>query len=328
MEDIYGAYVISLEKPTRLLNTIDKMGIKTNLVEGVNGKKLSKEEINNNTTFFGSLFTPLSVIGIAMAHIKVWKLFLESKAKYAIIFEDDVVFEDNFKERMDKVLKNTPDNFDMLYLGCLSCNNNINMVTVFQAYAGRLNLNTKKVNEYVNIPLIALAAHAYILTRTGAKKLIKHIKGNIYDHLDIQIQELTCNNLINTYVVNELIVYQTSTDETQSSNVSNTHPLLINNLLSNYYLEKKVKISYGSTVSLFKLGNFNFNPCSILFLIIGIILSTTNIDILTITGVYILISLPDFYINMSNNCIKIHYLLLIIPYIIFNEFNLWNKINC
>jgi GR25 family glycosyltransferase involved in LPS biosynthesis len=258
MEDKYSAYVISLEQPTTLLNTIKKMGIKTNLIKGVNGKTLDNDQIKKNTTLFGSLFSPRSVIGIAMAHIKAWETFLESGEKYGMIFEDDVVFEDNFKERMDKVLKNTPENFDLLYLGCVSCDN-INIVTMVQGYAGRLNMNAKKVNKYVNIPVLALALHGYIVSISGAKKLIKYIKGYISDHLDIQIQELTSKNLINTYAANELIAYQTSTDETQSSNISNTHPLLINNLLSNYYLEKKVKINYGSTVSLMRINNVNLN---------------------------------------------------------------------
>jgi GR25 family glycosyltransferase involved in LPS biosynthesis len=325
MENIYDSYVISLEKPTKLLNTIDKMGIKTNLVEGVNGKKLSKEEINNNTTFFGSLFTPLSVIGIAMAHIKVWKLFLESKAKYAIIFEDDVVFEDNFKKELDIGIKNTPKDFDMLYLGCFGCQNNFNLYTLLFSSTGLINKNARYVNKYVNKPGITLATHAYVISRIGAKKLLNYIEHNIYTHIDLNIQTLASNNLLNIYSLNNRLVYQTSTDETQSLNVSSSHPIILNNILSEYYIDRKVKASYISTVSLFKLGNFNFNPCSLLFVVLGIILSATSIDILTITVAYMLISLPDLFMDINNNSIKIHYLLLVIPYLVFKEFNFWEK---
>jgi len=324
---MYKTYVISLNKPDKLLGEISNFGLDPILVEGVNGKKLSKEEIADNTTYFGSLFTPLSVIGIAMAHIKVWKLFLESKAEYGIIFEDDVVFEDNFKKELDIGIKNTPKDFDILYLGCFGCQNNYNFYTAISVNMGLLNLNAGNINNYVNKPLVAYATHAYIISRKGAKKLIENIEHNIYTHLDLNIQNLVVNNVLSVYTLNNRIVYQTSTDDTQSLNVSSSHPIIINNILSEYYIDKKVKASYGSTISFYKIGNFNFNPCSLLFLIIGIILSTTSIDILTITVAYVLISLPDLYTDMNNISIKIHYLLLVIPYLVFKEFNLWDKIN-
>jgi len=324
---MYKTYVISLNKPDKLLAEISNYGLDPILVEGVNGKKLTKEEIAENTTYFGSLFTPLSVIGIAMAHIKSWKLFLESGEEYGIIFEDDVVFEDNFKEELDLGVKNTPKDFDVLYLGCFGCQNNINFHTILFANTGLVNINAGYVNKYVNKPIISLATHAYILSRKGVKKLLNHIENNIYTHVDLNIHILANNNLINIYSLNNRLVYQTSTDETQSLNVSSSHPIILNNILSEYYIDRKVKASYGSTVSLFKVGSFNFNPCSLLFLIMGIILSTTNIDILTITVGYLLISFPDLYMDINNSSIKIHYLLLVIPYLVFKEFNLWDKIN-
>jgi GR25 family glycosyltransferase involved in LPS biosynthesis len=324
---MYKTYVISLNKPDKLLSEISNYGLSPILVEGVNGKKLSTEEIKDNTSSFGSLFTPLNVIGIAMAHIKVWKLFLESGAKYGIIFEDDVVFEDNFRKELDLGINNTPKDFDILYLGCFGCQNYINFHTMLFANTGLINKNPGYINDYVNKPIVAFATHAYVISRKGAKKLLKYIEHNIYTHIDLNMQTLSSNNLLDTYSLNNRLVYQTSTDETQSLNVSSSHPIILNNILSEYYIDTKVKASYGSTVSLFKVGKFNFNPSSLLFIILGVILSATSIDIFTLTGIYILISLPDLYMDLNNTAIKIHYLLLIISYLIFREFNISNKIN-
>jgi hypothetical protein len=213
----------------------------------------------------------------------------------------------------------------MLYLGCFGCQNNFNIYTLLFSSTGLINKNARYVNKYVNKPGVTFATHAYVISRMGAKKLLNHIEHNIYTHIDLNIQTLASNNILNIYSLNNRLVYQTSTDETQSLNVTSSHPIILNNILSEYYIDRKVKASYGSTVSLFKIGNFNFNPCSLLFLVIGIILSTTSIDILTISGIYLLISFPDLFMDMNNNSIKIHYLLLIIPYLIFKEFNLWNK---
>jgi GR25 family glycosyltransferase involved in LPS biosynthesis len=315
MQDSYSAYVISLEQPTTLLNTINDMGIKPVLVEGVNGKTLENETINNNTTYIASYITPRSIVGIAMAHIKAWKTFLKSGETYGLILEDDAIFEDNFKERLEKVLNNTPKDFDILYLGCFGCNKPVNFSSIILSNTGVLNLNANKVNEHVNKSLLALGLHGYVLSRKGAKKLIQFIEGDIYTHLDFHIQTLSSNNLINTYVANELIIYQTSTDETQSSNITNTHPLLFNNMISNYYVEKKVKASYISSLSLIRINNINFNACSILFIILGTVLGATNLNFFTITILYILLSIPDLYINLNNKMIKIHYLLLILPFL-------------
>ena len=322
---MYKTYVISLNKPDNLLSNIRNYGLDPILVEGVNGKKLNKKEINENTSITGGMFAPLSVIGCAMAHIKTWKLFLESNAEYGIIFEDDVVFEDNFKEKLDLGIKNTPKDFDILYLGCIGCQNNLNFNTLQFAHLGILNLKANFKNHFVNKPFVALATHAYVVSRNGAKKLLSYIDHNIYTHIDIHIQELVSNKLINIYSFNNRIAYQTSTDELKSLNVSSSHPVMINSLLSEYYVDKMVKASYISTVSSFRIGNFNIYSWSIIFMILGIILSTTDIDALSITIGFILISLPDLYMDVNNKTIKIHYLLLILTYLIFKEFNIWNK---
>ena len=91
-------------------------------------------------------------------------------------------------------------------------------------------------------------------------------------------------------------------------------PHLLNDI-RNYYIEKKVKASYMSSLSLIRINNINLNACSILFIIIGIVLGSTNLDFFTVTALYILLSIPDLYINLNNNMIKIHYLLLILPFL-------------
>jgi GR25 family glycosyltransferase involved in LPS biosynthesis len=317
---MYKTYVISLNKPDKLLSEITNYGLSPILVEGVNGKKLSVKDIKDNTSSYGSMFAPLSVIGCAMSHIKTWKLFLESNAEYAIIFEDDVVFEDNFKEKLDLGIKNTPKDFDILYLGCFGCQNNINLNTLQFAHIGILDLKANFKNHFVNKPIIALATHAYVVSRKGAQKLITYTDRNIYTHIDINIQTLVSNKLLDIYSLNDRIVYQTSTDKTESSNTASSHPMIINNLLSEYYIDKMVKASYISNVSSIRIGNFNLYSWSVVFIILGLILSTTNIDALTVTLGYIIISIPDLNADVNNKTIKIHYLLLILTYLIFKEF--------
>jgi GR25 family glycosyltransferase involved in LPS biosynthesis len=321
---MYNAYIISLHNPINLLNQISEYNLNPILIEGVDGSKLTNSEINQNTTLLCSMFCPKSVIGISMSHIKSWKEFIKSKQKLAVFFEDDVVFIDNFRKKLDDVIENTPSDFDILYLGCFGCDNPINFFTLVNN--GIVNLNASKINKYVKKPEIAFALHSYVLTRKGARKLINYFDKKINYHIDYIIQYLIRNNQINAYSLNKRIVYQTSTDDTISANNNNTHPMIITNILSNYYIDTKVKASYMANVTFMRVGNLNLSLFSIIFLITGITLSTTEIDIYRITGVYLLLSSPDIYMNHNNIMILIHYLLLIIPYVIIKYFDLWSKI--
>ena len=122
--------------------------------------------------------------------------------------------------------------------------------------------------------------------------------------------------IINSYALNNRIAYQTSTDSVISTNVSNSHPSLFNNFLSNYYIDKKCKANYLTTVSIFRIGNIEFTISSITFLIIGIILSF-YLDIIQATTLYLLISLPDIkHVSKKYHIILIHYVLFITPFII------------
>jgi GR25 family glycosyltransferase involved in LPS biosynthesis len=308
----------------KLLNQLSEYNLNPILIEGVNGSKLSNTEINQNTTLLCSFFCPKSVVGIAMSHINSWKKFIKSKQNIALFFEDDAVFVDNFRKKLDNAIENTPSDFDILYLGCFGCDNPVNFFTLVNN--GIVNLNANNINKYVKKPEIAFALHSYVLTRKGARKLINYYDKNINYYIDYTIQYLIKNNYVNAYSLNKRIVYQTSTDDTASTNNNNNHPMIVTNILSNYYIDTKVKASYMANLTFMRVGNINFSLFSILFLMIGIILSTTDIDIYKITGVYILLSSPDIYMHTDNIMILIHYLLLIVPYVII-KYMIYEKIN-
>jgi len=318
---MYDSYIISLNNPQILINNVSGYGLNPILINGIDGSKLSSNEINNNTTLLCSMFCPKSVIGIGMSHIKSWKEFVKSKKERALFFEDDAVFVDNFIEKLDISFENTPSDFDILYLGCFGCDNPINFFTLMNS--GIINLNAKKINQYIKEPEIAFALHSYVLSRKGAKKLIKYFDTNINYYIDYTIQYLIRNEQINAYSLNTRIVYQTSTDNTLSTNNNNNHPSIITNLLSNYYIDEKVKASYIANLTIIRVGNINLSLFSILFILLGIILSTTNVTIYQISFGYILLSLSDLYMNQDNIMIGIHFILLIIPYILLKYSNFW-----
>lgn len=308
-------YIISLDDSKELLDKVSNIGLNPILINGINGKKLTKKEINENTSYLYPYIGPRSAIGIGMSHIKVWKLFLDSQKPNCIILEDDAILEDNFIEELNIGLENTPDDYDILYLGCFGCQSKYNYHTIMNR-----RFNYKKINKYVSIPGIALATHGYLISRPGAEKLVKYLDKNIYMHIDSCMQDLFKNKLIKEYVLNKRLVYQSSTDSLVSTNTSNTHPYILSKLLSNYYLDKKLRANYDLSMSHIQIGPFIGTPSTLLFVIVGIICLINKISIINITGAYIIFNIPDIFYTKNDINILVHYVILILPSLIVNYY--------
>ena len=74
-----------------------------------------EEEIHLFKTKFENLKP--GEIGCFLSHIRLFKKLVESEEPYFIIFEDDALFCDNFHEKLDGILAELPENFDILYFG-------------------------------------------------------------------------------------------------------------------------------------------------------------------------------------------------------------------
>jgi GR25 family glycosyltransferase involved in LPS biosynthesis len=116
-----SCYVIGLNENLKLLNSLKEKGLKVNCIKGIDGNKCDEKLIKEQIDPLWQNYGPKSAIGCAMSHMKTWMKFLESEEETCIIFEDDVIFdeyENRFMSEYDKVLKNTPMDFDILYIGC------------------------------------------------------------------------------------------------------------------------------------------------------------------------------------------------------------------
>ena len=309
-------YIISLNKSVKLLNQLNDLGFNTELFNGINGNTINLDTVKKHFNSIWYNIAPPSTLGCAMSHLNVWKKFLKTKEQYCLILEDDVIFYKkniqninyNLYNDITNILNYTPKDFDLLYLGCFDSN-------IFK-YAMTLLSNAgsfKKINKYINKPSVALATHAYIISRKGTKRLIKLLDHNINNHIDFCIQRLNKNKLINVYSCANKLIHQTSTDagfNLISSNIINKHPILLQNILSKIYINKHVTCDYLFTVSFMKLGPFTFNLTSILFLLLGIVFYKNNYSTLSI--IFLICSLPDI-ISKNVKSVFLHYLLLILP---------------
>lgn len=314
------AYMISLNDATDKINYLKTFGIDVQLVKGVNGKTIPIEEITRRVSNKYKNFGPKSAIGCALSHMDTWKLFLETNDEYSIIFEDDVVLEDNFVEKLEIALNEVPENYDILYLGCTGCDNEqkINIVKFTASFwiAPKTFNPHKQITDNIGIPSVAFSTHAYVVSRKGATKLLKYLDGKLYHHIDFCIQQLVLDNKIESYSTTPRIAYQTSTDDTPSENVSSNFPLVATSILNKIYVDKMYRAQYLFSVSFLRIGNININAFTVLFFLFGLICMLKNIDIRKITFVFLLLCSPDIILIKNKTDFEVilfNYFVLILP---------------
>lgn len=103
--------------------------------------------------------------GCFLSHIFIWKDIIEKKIPNTTIFEDDILFHHNWDSLAPVYFKNTPKNYDILYLG-----------SQFEANS---DFHIDKIPVY--------CTHAYTITYEGAKKLYNLLLNN-----DIGVYTIDC----------------------------------------------------------------------------------------------------------------------------------------
>jgi GR25 family glycosyltransferase involved in LPS biosynthesis len=109
--------------------------------------------------------------GCALSHYNVWKMIIEKRIPYAVIFEDDVRFDDNWDVLAPALWLATPKDFDIMYMGSMMLGYDFRQThhgTVADIrYETPAYLRTQPI--VVRKPLFC--THAYIISYEGAKKL-------------------------------------------------------------------------------------------------------------------------------------------------------------
>lgn len=310
------AYIISLKQPDELIEYVKKYNLNPIWVEGVNGKEISDEEIRKHNSELWSSIGPKGAIGCGMSHLLCWERIANSDKDYSIILEDDVYFLDDFEEQLANAMQNVPPDFDVLYIGCYGCDKN-SLQSKLYSLVGK-NRQYKDVNEHIEVPKLALATHAYIVSKKGARKLLDLLDGNISFHIDQALQNLSRNNKIKVYAVKKRTAFQTSCINTAKSvNITTEHPILINYPLSYVVIDNGVSLKYLLNVSMARVtDDININRISLLFLFAGFILAYNKIRPQIALASFLVLSIPDMCTCFKQ--VLFHLILFMIPFAIFH----------
>ncbi len=181
-----------MNKVYHLINKLSQIGLQCSLFYGVNGEDIKVTNTDNPTIYKMEYksevkYYDMSIrtnrqrmtageLGCAWSHIDIYKSLVneESTNKY-LIFEDDVEIVESL-EYLYQCLSTIPDDIDMCHVAKSDwypfvLNNNVNEMwyDVKKSYFNRLT--------------------AYIVSKTGAQKILDYAK----DHIDVPADDILSN---------------------------------------------------------------------------------------------------------------------------------------
>ena len=98
----------NLERLKYMTSQLGRLGVEFERISAVYGKELTKDELKCSFSAFRSFCAmgyrmPLGAIGCSLSHLLVYRQMIEKGISYALIFEDDVIVDDSFNERIKEI---------------------------------------------------------------------------------------------------------------------------------------------------------------------------------------------------------------------------------
>uniref|UniRef100_A0A7S4DX07 Glycosyl transferase family 25 domain-containing protein n=1 Tax=Lotharella globosa TaxID=91324 RepID=A0A7S4DX07_9EUKA len=196
----FGFYAVTMPKRKKHMRRfMEDTQLPIKLVKGVPHHTLNGTELQETRQILSRYCQPLKAVALTIAHRKALKLFLLSEHTYGVIFEDDVALsESQSKEKaygdrdlsevfMELGATSNEFSWDMLNLGrCVDyCDSD-------ETVAGLNGAKTAKLVKSGN----PLCAHAYMVTRKGAERLLRNTWPffAIWDMMPILMNKLAYDN--------------------------------------------------------------------------------------------------------------------------------------
>ena len=185
------------ERHKYIKNLIKKNNINHyNIVKATDGKNINLQYFidNNYITNIASMNMRLGAIGCAISHIKLWETFLNTNEEFLIVMEDDISFDNTFRNKLSIYLNNLPNDFDITQI----------FLHPGKYFKKKFKLS-KNINKYVKKGYGQWGTVSYILSKKGAYRLLKLCKP-IFRPIDEMIKRSIEKNIIISYIPNESLV--------------------------------------------------------------------------------------------------------------------------
>jgi len=297
------AYVINLDRSpgrlTAVTENLRKEGLAFERIQAVDGAQLSRLVRMDNATRLCANFCTDGQIGCGMSHMKAWRKLLEDEVDVAIIMEDDVKLVDGFKSRLELAWRDVPNDFDLVYVGCLvGCDSNGNDGVMSHLFAGfpftQKGNVWKKVSDRVFIPKFALGLHCYVVSRAGAMKLLELMDGKVSGHVDFQIQDHA--DKLKMYALNPALAFQIQ-KQSVSTIATSAFPVIPMKLFDRIQLNETLSLAYFLSCPTMQIGAYTVNTISVILLVIGVYFALRPRYLLMFLKIMAIIMIPDLFIS-------------------------------
>lgn len=298
MDNIRETFVINLKHCTNRLEAIST-NLKENRIEftvwdAVDGKKLTQDEIDENTTFICRKFLcNYGIVGCHLSHLYLWKHIVSKygmdENKWFLILEDDAKLLPGFLENLTNIMndlkhwKSTKHSYpELIHLSCDECK------------------NEQEVTPYLFTSKKFITTRGYMVSVKGAYKLSK-ILDIVKYHVDMALMYHQCRyNNLSYYISNNFVG---SNDNRVSTIGGKTFPRLMPDILNKIIplSDNPYHVFYDGPVFSINM-RFDVNICIIVLLFILVVLLI--IKLYLIAFLYVLFEVLYYLISRSKQVKK------------------------
>ncbi len=177
-ENLPPIFIINMQKDTTRRKAIDarlkKAGLEGIFIEGVNGCDMNDTEISavydsvKRKRYFGRDMTK-GEVGCLLSHRKIFAKMVDEQIPVAVILEDDVIFENDFKQALGAMI-NTSVKWDVVrFLGSKK---------IYKRGCRKITKLGDTRYQFARLPTAPGGAHGYALTLKAAQIMLKHMERN------------------------------------------------------------------------------------------------------------------------------------------------------
>lgn len=211
--------IFAKERRKYIVNLCNKYGLDFEIIEAVNGRELSLDEYENiihqdKMKFYLKRELGLGEVGCALSHKKCYKKIISENLPYAVILEDDAIFDKKLLDFLE-AYREFPEDLELLLLGHQRQVYNDDGYKINSPYSRRF---CKKIQGIKIRRLVGRGngTYGYFITQKGATKLLEKLN-KIY----LPIDAMTSNeNFVNVYAIfptlidtNSRFMLETSTQD-------------------------------------------------------------------------------------------------------------------
>ena len=134
-------------------------------------------------------------VGCYLSHMAVYELIRDGESPFGLIFEDDVIIDKYIFKRLNDVIINVPNDWDMLLLSC-HC------------------IVCEKMDMYYDTGKF-FWLHCYLVRKTSVEKIMKYLKSNrIGKQIDSELSDMIGLGILKVYCLKESLCKQGSVFQT------------------------------------------------------------------------------------------------------------------